>query len=110
MMKFVADLALDLKVATLTLTSGAALGVADALVNFDSALPKIASVVTIITGIVICTSHYCKMVWDNRHARAEARLKELAIAGEQKDNKLKDELIKEQKLKNKLLEKEIEDK
>lgn len=105
-MRFVADLAPSLKVATPTLISGLSLGALDWWVKFESALPSIASLIAIIASIIIALSHYCKMVWDNHHARAKARLDEIEIEGEEKDNKLKDLLIKEQQLKNRILEKQ----
>ena len=114
-MRFAADLVLSLKVATPTLISGLALGVIDWAVKFESVLPKIASIVAIIGAIIIAVSHYCKMSWDNHHARAKARLDEIEIdlrrlekEGEEKDNELKDEILKEQKLKNKILEKQFD--
>jgi hypothetical protein len=108
-MKSFASVALDLKVAVSTLMGGLSLGAVDWMVNFESALPSIASVVAIIGAVIIAVSHYCKMVWDNRNARADARLKELVIAGEQKDNQLKDLLIQEQRLKNKALKKQADE-
>lgn len=114
-MKWFADLALSLKVAMPTLISGLSLGAVDWVVKFDSALPSIASVIAIIGAIIIAVSHYCKMVWDNHHARAKARLDEIEIEhnnlekeGEAKENKLKDLLIEEQELKNRILKKRAE--
>lgn len=106
MMRFVAALLLDLKVATLTLISGLGLGAVDWMVKFESTLPSIASLVAIIGAIIIAVSHYCKMRWDNRHARAKARLDEIEIEQEVKDSRLKDLLIREQELKNSILEKQ----
>jgi hypothetical protein len=108
-MKFVADLAPSLKVSITTLISGLGLGAIDWAVKFESVLPKIASIVAIIGGIILAVSHYCKMVWDNHHARAKARLDEIEIESEQKDSRLKDLLIREQELKNKILEKQAEE-
>ncbi len=108
-MKFAAALALDLKVALTTLLSGLSLWFADFIMSFESAMPAIAGIIATITGIIVGVSHYCKMVWDNHHARAKARLDEIEIEGERKDNELKDLLILEQKLKIKALEKQAED-
>lgn len=105
-MRFVADLLLDLKVATLTLISGASLSIADYAFDFESALPSMAGFVAIVTGIIVGASHYFKLMWDNRHARAKARLDELEIEQEVKDSRLKDLLIREQELKNTILEKQ----
>lgn len=107
-MKWFADLALSLKVAMPTLISGLSLGAIDWMVKFESSLPSIASIVAIIGAIIIAVSHYCKMVWDNRHARAKARLDEIEIEQEAKDSRLKDLLIREQELKNSILEKQAE--
>lgn len=108
MMRFAADLVLSLKVAMPTLISGLGLGLADFWFHFDSAIPSIAALVALIASIIIAVSHYCKMVWDNRHARAKARLDEIEIEQEAKDSRLKDLLIREQELKNSILEKQAE--
>jgi hypothetical protein len=106
MMRYVAELAPSLKVAMPTLISGFTLGAIDWWVKFESQLPAIASIVAIIGGVIIAASHYCKMVWDNRHARAKARLDEIEIEQEVKDSRLKDLLIREQEIKNSILEKQ----
>jgi cell shape-determining protein MreC len=107
MMKSVAELALSLKVAMLTLISGFGSFVAMAWLHIESAIPSITAIVTLIAGIIIAVAHYCKMVIDNRAARQQARINELTIKSMRLEHESRELENEQTKLENKLLKKQL---
>lgn len=121
MMKFVGELALNLKVATLTLTSAIGSFFAIVWLHIESAIPQMTAFVSLIVAIVIGVAHYCKLVRENRESRENSKLKELEMdlrriekegellqnEGDRLDNIQKDLTIQEQRLRIKQLEKSI---
>jgi cell shape-determining protein MreC len=107
MMKSVGELALNLKVATLTLISGFGSFVATVWLHIESAIPSIAAVVALITGIIIAVAHYCKMITDNRAAKQQARINELTIKSMRLEHESRELDNEQTKLENKLLKKQL---